>query len=132
MLDRQFGCGGKIPDDVRTLAYIGDAVCHLFIRQMLAGGGGHVRGLTERAAKCASAAGQARAAESLLPALRDDEADVFRRGRNAKCGAVPRNCDPVDYRKATGFEALMGWLYVHGQRERLEELLARAYGGSSQ
>jgi ribonuclease III family protein len=125
--NRQFILGGEIPGDMKTLAYIGDAVCSLYIRQWLAGGGGHVRGLTERAAKYASAQGQARAAEALLPMLTQEEADMYRRGRNAKCGAVPRNCDPVDYRKATGFEALMGWLYLHGKRERLEELLILAY-----
>jgi ribonuclease-3 family protein len=125
--NRQFNCGGEAPEDVKSLAYIGDAVCSLFIRQWLCGGGGHVRGLTERAARYASAAGQAKAAETLLPMLSEEEADVYRRGRNAKCGAVPRGCDPVDYRKATGFEALMGWLYAQGKRERLEELLTSAY-----
>jgi ribonuclease-3 family protein len=116
------------PEDIRSLAYIGDAVCHLFIRQWLVGRGGDVRGLARRAAAYASAPGQARAAEALMPLLTEDEADVFRRGRNAKCGVVPKNCAPVDYRKATGFEALMGWLYFFGRRERLEELLVTAYG----
>lgn len=125
--NRQFVCGGEVPEDVKSLAYIGDAVCSLFIRQRLCGRGGHVRGLTERAARYASATGQAKAAEALLPMLSEEEADVYRRGRNAKCGAVPRGCDPVDYRKATGFEALMGWLYVYGKKDRLEELLAKAY-----
>ena len=60
---RQFVLGGETPEDMKTLAYIGDAVCSLFIRQRLAGAGGHVRGLTERAARYASAQGQARAAE---------------------------------------------------------------------
>ena len=114
---------GAVPTDVRTLAYIGDAVCSLFVRQWLTGSGGTVKGLTDRAAGFSRAAGQARAAEAILPLLSEEEADVFRRGRNARCGVVPRGCDPVDYRKATGFEALMGWLYVRGMRDRLEELL---------
>jgi ribonuclease-3 family protein len=118
---------GALPEDIRSLAYIGDAVCHLFIRQMLLGPGGTVKGLTQKAAVFASATGQARAAESLLPVLTDEEADIFRRGRNAKCGVVPKNCDPVDYRKATGFEALMGWLYLNERKERLEEVLSMAY-----
>ncbi len=125
--DRQFQLGGEAPEDVKTLAYIGDAVCSLFIRQALAGSGGHVKGLTQRAVAFSCASGQARAAEALQPLLSEDEADVFRRGRNAKCGVVPKGCDPVDYRKATGFEALMGWLYVNGRRGRLEELLTQAY-----
>ena len=103
-------------------------MCSLFIRQTLAGAGGHVKGLTQRAAALCCAAGQAKAAEALLPLLTEQEADLFRRGRNAKCGVVPKGCDPVDYRKATGFEALMGWLYVQGRRSRLEELLTLAYG----
>lgn len=113
---------------MRTLAYIGDAVCSLYIRQVLVGAGGHVKGLTQRASALSCAVGQARAAEALQPLLTEEEADILRRGRNAKCGVVPRGCDPVDYRKATGFEALMGWLYLHGRRIRLEELLALAYG----
>jgi ribonuclease-3 family protein len=127
MSGRQFNLTGDIPDDVRSLAYIGDAVCHLFIRQWLTGKGGNVRGLTQKAAACACAPGQARAAEMLQSLLTEEEADIFRRGRNAKCGVVPKNCDPVDYRKATGFEALMGWLYVNGKKERLEELLSLSY-----
>lgn len=126
-MGRQFRLGGEIPEDVRSLAYIGDAVCHLYIRQRLVGQGGNVSGLTKKASAFASAQGQARAAETLRPSLTEEEDEVFRRGRNAKCGVVPRNCDPVDYRKATGIEALMGWLYVVGNRERLEELLAMAY-----
>lgn len=125
---RQFDLDGASPSDIRSLAYIGDAVCHLFIRQLLVAGGGNVRGLTQKAAAFASAPGQARASETLLPILLEEEGEAFRRGRNAKCGVVPRNCDPVDYRKATGFEALMGWLYLSGKKERLEELLVLSYG----
>jgi ribonuclease III family protein len=116
-----------MPGDVRSLAYIGDAVCHLFVRQMMTGAGGPIKGLTEKAAQYASATAQARASEALAPMLTEEEADVLRRGRNAKCGSVPRGCDPVDYRKATGFEALMGWLYVSGKQERLEKLLTLVY-----
>jgi ribonuclease III family protein len=119
--------GDSAPGDIRSLAYIGDAVCSLFIRQMLTGPGGNVKGLTEKAAQYACAAGQVKAVENILPLLTDDEADILRRGRNAKCGAVPRNCNPVDYRVATGFEALLGWLYLGGKQERLEELLTLAY-----
>jgi ribonuclease III family protein len=126
--NRQFELDGSAPGDVRTLAYIGDAVCSLFIRQWLTGPGGNVKGLTQMAAGYSCAQGQAKAVETLLPHLSEEEADILRRGRNAKCGAVPRNCDPVDYRIATGFEALMGWLYVQGKQERLEELLLLAYG----
>lgn len=127
ILDRQFQLNGSLPEDIRSLAFIGDAVCHLFVRQLLVGAGGHGKGLPQTAAGHASASRQAKAADILLPLLTEVEADILRRGRNAKCGAVPRNCDPVDYRKATGFEALMGWLYINGKRERLEELLTKSY-----
>lgn len=126
-LGRQFELDGAVPCDVRALAYIGDAVCSLFIRQRLSGAGGYMRGLTERAARMASAGGQAAAMEAILPLLTGEEADMLRRGRNAKCGAVPRNCEPAVYRRATGFEALLGWLYLQGRRERLEQLLSAAY-----
>lgn len=116
-----------MPDDIRSLAFVGDAVCHLYIRQKLVGAGGNVKGLTGEAARSASAAGQAQAYAAIADLLLEDESDIFRRGRNAHCGSIPRNADPVDYRKATGFEALMGWLYLSGRRERLEELLALAY-----
>ena len=118
---------GSVPEDIRSLAYVGDAVCHLFVRQWLVGEGGNIRNLAARAAACASAKGQSAAYETVAPELTEEEADVFRRGRNAKCGVVPKNADPLDYRKATGFEALMGWLYLTGRSERLETLLHLAY-----
>lgn len=114
------------PEDIRSLAFIGDAVCHLYARQRLCTGGA-VKGLTQLATAYASAAGQARAAERIATLLSEEEADMLRRGRNAKCGSVPRGCDPLDYRKATGFEALMGWLYLQGRTERLQELLDTAF-----
>ena len=122
-----FNFEGKAPDDIRTLAFIGDAVCHLYIRQLLCGSGGNVKGLTVQAAAYASATGQAKAASAVLELLQEDEADILRRGRNAKCGVVPRKTDPLDYRKATGFEALVGWLYLNGRAQRLSLLLDAAY-----
>jgi ribonuclease III family protein len=125
-----FSFTGASPEDMRSLAFIGDAVCHLYIRQKLCIGG-TVRGLTAQAAACASATGQARAAEAITALLQPDEADVFRRGRNAKCGVVPRRTDPLDYRKATGFESLMGWLYLQDRTERLQQLLDAAFTSPS-
>ena len=116
----------EAPQDIRSLAFIGDAVCHLYARQRLCTGGA-VKGLTQLATAYASASGQARAAERIAGMLTEEEADMLRRGRNAKCGSVPRGCDPLDYRKATGFEALMGWLYLLGRTERLQILLDAAF-----
>ncbi len=121
-----FTFDGAPPQDVRSLAFIGDAVCHLYARQRLCTAGTS-KGLTPKASAFASAAGQARAAERIAALLSEDEADTLRRGRNAKCGTVPRGCDPLDYRKATGFEALMGWLYLQGSAARLQELLDAAF-----
>jgi ribonuclease-3 family protein len=61
------------------------------------------------------------------PLLTEEEADVVRRGRNAKSGAPPKNADPQDYRQATGLECLVGYLYYQQQFERLGELMAVAF-----
>ena len=65
---------------------------------------------------------QARFAEKLLPALTEDEAAVFRRGRNANVHSIPHHAGRADYQKATGLEALFGWLYLRGEKARINEL----------
>ena len=63
-----------------------------------------------------------RFAEKLLPLLTEEEASVFRRGRNANVHSIPHHADRADYQKATGLEALFGWLYLGGQRQRASDL----------
>ena len=71
---------------------------------------------------------QAMAAEMLEPLFTEAEQDIYRRGRNAKSG-VPKNMSVIDYRRATGLEAVIGYLYLTGQYARLEELFERIING---
>ncbi len=112
-----------------TLAYMGDAVFEVIIREKI------VRekpGDTDRAHHTAvryvSAAGQAAAARAIIAAgfLTDEEVALFRRARNHRSMSRPVNADPKIYKIATGFEAVLGYLYLTDQRERLREIAAEA------
>ena len=77
--------------------------------------------------ECSSAAAQARMLHAIEPMLTQEEADIARRGRNAQAKhAAPKHADPADYARATGLEALWGYLYITGQSERLDALMAAA------
>ncbi len=111
-----------------ALAYIGDSVYDVFVRtRVMEGGDRHVRDLHRDAVKAVSAAAQARSVHNIEEMLTDEEKGVLMRGRNAKSGTPPKNADVVDYRWATGFETLVGYLYLDGRIERLEEILNAAY-----
>ncbi len=127
------GVGGLVfadqqlnPDQLSplVLAYVGDAVYEVFIRTRLAALSPKVHELHQGAVKYVQAAGQAAIVQAWQPFLTDAEKDVVRRGRNAK-GGVPRHADTMEYRYSTGFEALLGYLYLSGQRERLKQLLEK-------
>lgn len=106
-----------------VLAYIGDSVYDTFIRTMLVSGGSiQVNKLHKKAIKFVQAKAQAEITEQLHNMLTEDEQDIVRRGRNTKSGSVPKNADINDYRYATGFEALIGYLYLIGNTKRLMEL----------
>ncbi len=109
---------------VSVLAYIGDAVYELQTRLYLFS---HVTGqsgrLHQQSIGLVSASAQARAARLILPRLTPEEEAIFRRGRNSQSGSMPKHADPVDYQSATGFEALIGYLYLTGQHERIDRLL---------
>jgi ribonuclease-3 family protein len=112
-----------------VLAYVGDAVWELFIRSQLVvecGVDSRVNQLHGLAKRAVNAESQAAMVHSLMEHLDDDERDVVRRGRNVRPGHVPRTSGPVDYRYATGFEALLGFLHLTGRIERLGEVLALA------
>ncbi|BDG62131.1 Mini-ribonuclease 3 [Caldinitratiruptor microaerophilus] len=111
-----------------TLAYVGDAVHDLYVREWLVRqGGAQPAGRLHRAATAYVRAGaQAAALRALLPELSPVEADIVRRGRNARPAHAPRGADAAEYQAATAFEALVGYLYLSGQRERLRAVLARA------
>lgn len=112
-----------------VLAYIGDTVYDLFVRTMLVESTTlSAHGLHMRAAKLVCAAAQSRAFLRIEQLLSEEEMSVFKRGRNAHMGTVPKNAEIIDYRRATGLEALMGYLYLLGRDERLSELMRAAFG----
>jgi ribonuclease-3 family protein len=121
----QFGIGDV---DVRTyspltLAYIGDGVFDLVIRSLVvAGGNTKASQLHARTSHIVKAATQAQMAEALSPHLTEEEADIYRRGRNAKSPTMAKNASMSDYRSATGFEALIGYLYLTDRFARIVEL----------
>jgi ribonuclease-3 family protein len=105
------------------LAHLGDAGFELMVRTWLCRNGRATpKGLHKAAVTYVSAGAQARAAEKLAPSLTDEEAGVYRRGRNARVRSVPRGATPGEYHAATGFETLFGYLYLKGRNDRLNEL----------
>ena len=122
---------GEYP--VLTLAYMGDAVLEMLAREYVLKNAGVVKpGQLVKASKefitCES---QSDAVEKILSLLTEDEEAVFKRGRNAKTHFTPKHGELIQYRRATGFEALMGYLYLKGQHERAKELFLAAYDGKS-
>ena len=107
------------------LAHLGDGVFELMVRSWLClHGKARVKDLHRAKVSYVSAAAQAAAAERILPLLTGEEADVYRRGRNAAPHSVPRAATRAQYQSATGLEALFGWLYLQGRTGRLNELFA--------
>lgn len=110
-----------------TLAYLGDTVYDLYVRTMLAENLRlPMRALHLEAAKHVCAAAQAAAYRRIADTLTESEQAAFRRGRNAHSATVPKHADVRDYRVATGFEALLGHLYLLGEDERIGELMRLA------
>ena len=115
------------PDRIhpRELAYLGDAVFELHTRLRLLGVAMSQHKRHRAAVERVRAAAQARVLRALDAVLTEPERDIVRRARNVK-GAIPRSADQETYRQATAFEALIGYRYLAGPPERLEELLALA------
>lgn len=117
-----FDCGGN---DIRaysplTLAYIGDAVYDVIIRTVVVERANRAANeLHKRTIKYVNAGVQAAMIEALSEELTEDETAVYKRGRNAKSYTSAKNASIQDYRKATGFEALIGFLYLTGQTKRV-------------
>lgn len=111
-----------------VLAYIGDSVQMLYVRTRTALETGCKAGVLHKAvSQEVKAHSQAVAAERILPLLTADEEGVYRRAKNSHTNNIAKNATSTDYRKASGFEALIGYLYLSGQRERLKELVDVAY-----
>lgn len=112
-----------------ALAYIGDGVYELFVRTKVIEEHENLPAnkLHKKTVQYVKAHAQANSIDAMLPHLTEDETAVYKRGRNAKSNTTPKNADMADYRKATGFEALIGFLYLSGENERLNELMEIAY-----
>ena len=110
-----------------TLAYIGDGIFDIVIRSVVvARGNSRANDLHKRTSEIVKAHTQALMIEALEGELTEEEADIYRRGRNAKSGTMAKNASMSDYRKATGFEALMGYLYLKDDFERIVFFFFRA------
>lgn len=109
-----------------TLAYIGDGVYDLIIRSVVVErANAPANKLHQKATKYVKASAQAAMILALQDQLSEEELAVFKRGRNAKSYTVAKNASMTDYRNATGFEALVGFLYLSGQNERILELVKK-------
>jgi ribonuclease-3 family protein len=109
-----------------ALAFIGDAVFDLCVRgRLLERPARPQRQLHRESARLVNARAQAEMAKKILPLLSEEEADIFRRGQNAKPGHVPRGFTRVEYSLATALEALFGWLWLSGIWDRARELFAQ-------
>ena len=110
-----------------VLAFVGDAVYSLFVREKLVAEGDRKTGdLNRRSSAVVCAKAQAVAAKEIYPLLTEEEQGVFRRGRNAKKPSHAKNAGVAEYNLSTALEAVFGYLYLTGGRERLNELLSLA------
>ena len=119
-----------LPDQLRSissigLAHMGDAVFEILVRTWLCEHGKATgKGLHQATIKLVCAESQAQKAERILPLLTEEELSVLKRGRNAQVKTVPNHASRAQYGEATALEALLGWLYLKGRRERVNELFA--------
>ena len=126
LIKRDFGLGEV---DLKTLspltlAFVGDCIYDLILRTVIVERhNASPNQLHREKSRLAKAPAQAEMAEVLQEHLTQEELAVYRRGRNAKSHTTAKNASVLDYRKATGLEALYGWLYLSGQEERMLALL---------
>lgn len=107
-----------------VLAYIGDGIYDLVIRSVVVNRGNtQANKLHRKTSSLVKAASQSAMIDGLLELLTEEEMAVYKRGRNAKSATMAKNATMADYRKATGFEALMGYLYLDNQWERMIYLM---------
>jgi len=115
-------------NDIRTissigLAHLGDGVYELLVRSWLcAHGKATGKGLHRATVELVRAPAQAQRAQRILPLLTEEEQAVFKRGRNAHVNSIPQNASRADYLAATALECLLGWLFLRGETERINEL----------
>ncbi len=122
---------GLEPVDVETysplvLAYLGDAVYEVMIRsKVMNQGNRQVSKMHRQSASLVKASAQAKMIQALAESLTEEERVIYKRGRNAKSATTAKHATIMDYRMATGFEALMGWLFLKERFERMAELVSR-------
>lgn len=108
-----------------TLAFLGDAVYSMKVRaRLVLNGEGKPSNLQKTAGKIVSAQGQSAFLREIEGELTEEELDVFKRGRNAKKGTKAKSASVADYNRSTGFEAVIGFLYLTGRWDRIDELIA--------
>ena len=113
-----------------TLAYIGDAAYELVVRTFLVDqGNSRPDKLHRKASSMVKAAAQAAMAEALKDSLTEEELSVYRRGRNANVHSIPAHASRAQYQQATALEALLGYLYLQGRRDRVNQLFCRMMEG---
>jgi len=107
-----------------VLAYMGDAVYEVFVREyVIASGQVHADKLHHSAVRYVRAEGQAKALKKMLEDLSETELALVKRARNKKITSKPKNADPITYKWATAFEALIGYLHLSGQKARRNEIM---------
>ena len=113
----------------QVLAFVGAGVYSLYIRhKVVLNEGLKGKGLHERVTNFVKASGQSNFISKLLPLLSSEELQVFKRARNHKTLSQSKNANIVDYKRATGLEALLGYLYLSGKYDRLNEILKISIG----
>ena len=112
-----------------VLAYIGDSVYEVYVRSRIVSEHPDMPAgkLHKQSIKFVSAKAQSHSILNIENMLSEEELAIYKRGRNAKSATVPKNADVTQYRQATGFEALIGYLYLSHQNERLSEIMEAAY-----
>ena len=106
------------------LAYIGDAVYELYVRNYIVSkGNSHIDEIHRHSVNYVKASAQCKNFHKIKDMLTEEEMNAFKRGRNSK-SRPPKNADAVEYRIATGFEALIGYIYIKGDEKRLDEIMS--------
>lgn len=112
------------------LAHLGDSVYEVLVRSWVCmGGTAKIKDLHKQTVRFVSAPAQAQLVEKILPSLSEEEADVFRRGRNAAPHSVAKSATRSQYQTATALEALFGWLWLQGRTDRINELFSAMMEG---
>lgn len=113
----------------QTLAFVGDAVHSLYIRQKVVLSNKYkTKDLHLATTQFVKAGGQSEATEKLMEVFNEQEMGIYKRARNYKTANVSKNASLSDYKRATGFEAVLGYLYLSGQFERLQFILNKSQG----